>query len=94
MPDRREQNFQKWTGCGKRWCEETHFPLRSYHYFWFRSVQGLAGMGLTFFIAAPVVLCFAFLATGVGNTVVFWPLLNLACTATLIHCSLLPSLDG
>lgn len=69
MPDRRAQNFQKWTGCGRYLCEETHYPLRSYISFWFRSVLGLAGLGLIFFVAAPVVLCFSFVTRSVDNSV-------------------------
>lgn len=51
--------------------------------------MGLSGMGLTFFIAAPMMLCFSFVFRNLDNTRVFGLLLNLAqrpgCLPTAHH---------
>lgn len=51
---------------------------------------GLAGMELTFFKTAHMVLCFGFVAKTVGNKPVLWLLVNSACTA--LRLSLFPFL--
>lgn len=48
----------------------------------FLSVLGLAGMEVTCFIAAHMVLCFGFVAT-----TVLWLLLSIVCTASRFHFS-------
>jgi len=55
------------------------------------TVLGLAGMELTFFTAAHMVLCFGFVAKTVDNTPMLWLLLNSACTVSRL--SLFPHSD-